>query len=99
MNQSPSLAIELKPGVARGYLPENPIVNGNPLSFFDYRNFQLDVLKSITDGNQIKFLQDLGISHRVTESAGSYKDGFAVPNLVIQFPNSTATEIKIMADY
>ena len=94
MNQSPSLAIELKPGVGRGYLPENPIVNGNPLSFFDYRNFQLDVLKSITDGNQIKFLQDLGISHRVTESAGSYKDGFAVPNLVIQFPNSTATEIK-----
>jgi len=82
LERAPQTVIEFKIGRQRGFLPE--VLNA-PITFARWNQFQNDSLKAITVNNKIKFLRDLGISHEITRSGGTWEGEFN-PNIIVKLP-------------
>ena len=90
LNKVPATIIEFKMGTERGYLPKRL---EKSLPFSTFNNYQDQVLKKLTRGNQLKFLANLGIPHDITRSAGTW-DTYLNPNIIIKYPGVEPRTIR-----
>jgi len=90
LNKVPATIIEFKMGTERGYLPKRL---EKSLPFSTFNNYQDQVLKKLTRGNQLKFLANLGIPHDITRSAGTW-DTYLNPNILIKYPGVEPRTIR-----
>ena len=93
VNSAPEVIIEFKMGKERGYLPKNI---DESVPFASFLNYQRQILKKISSGNKIKFLNNLQIPHEITESAGTY-DGYLNPNILLKLPGAEPAVVRSIA--
>ena len=52
------------------------------------------VFRSITEGNQLKFLKFLKIPHSITLNAGTYNGGYLTPGFNLSMPNASDATLR-----
>ena len=90
VNAAPTVIVEMKMGVNRGYLPQRFAEEIPFATFLDYQN---KTLNSIMSGTQIRLLRELSIPHDATISAGTY-DTYLNPNILLKLPGAEQSTVR-----
>jgi len=92
---SPVIEVGIMPGTEiRGVWSESKsIPYRKKIEYFN------TVFRSITEGNQLKFLKFLKIPHSITLNAGTYNGGYLTPGFNLSMPNASDATLRGVAQF